>query len=102
MPNTTDREEQNGCDRLVEMFTGADMLGVCSCDADGTVTVEPVNSKTMRSWDMSLITSIGEVFECKYPKTFQDEETYNMFVSLVDDYESDKMKEKAPPITGEA
>lgn len=79
------KKQKNTCDSLVESFAdmGADTLGVYSCDGEyGTVTVVPLNSKTGVSWAMSLITSVEEAVQSKYPKSFRSEEDYNNFIKF--------------------
>lgn len=73
----TANEEQNSFDKTVEMMAnmGADALLLSNYEPQyGMVVGEPFDTKTNRSWSMSMISSLDEAIRCKYPKVCDPED----------------------------
>lgn len=76
------KKEKNSFDTLVEMFKdlGADCIFLSNLDGK-IVTGEPANSITGDMWMMSMISSIDEALECKYPIAYaQDDKALSEYL----------------------
>jgi len=73
------RKEKNSFDTTVESFKdmGADCLFLSHFDPfedGGMVTGEACNNKTKTTWAMSMVSSIEEAMECKYPICYDNKD----------------------------
>ena len=68
------KKERNSFEATVEMFADMGADSVLVRDIDGEIAIgDPYDSKTGKSWSITMISSLDELKECKYKKAVPDE-----------------------------